>query len=84
MVRQFMSLRVLELLPQNSNWSAATVEYVVIGGGGGGGGNAGAGGGAGAYRTNTTPIGAHPVFNNNSSWCWWSWSSTKQWTPNWR
>ena len=45
----------------NSNWSAATVEYVVIGGGGGGGGNAGAGGGAGAYRTNTTPIGAHPV-----------------------
>ena len=45
----------------NSNWSAATVEYVVIGGGGAGGGNAGAGGGAGAYRTNTTPIGAHPV-----------------------
>ncbi|MDB4337110.1 hypothetical protein N9991_00010 [bacterium] len=45
-----------------SDWSAATVEYVVIGGGGGGGVNEhGGGGGAGAYRTGTTPIGAHPV-----------------------
>ena len=45
-----------------SDWSAATVEYVVIGGGGAGGGNVqGGGGGAGAYRTGTTPIGAHPV-----------------------
>jgi hypothetical protein len=44
------------------NWSAADVEYVVIGGGGGGGVNEhGGGGGAGAYRTGTTPIGAHPV-----------------------
>lgn len=48
-----------------SNWSAADVEYVVIGGGGGGGGNGGTngagGGGAGTYRTGSTPIGAHPV-----------------------
>ena len=52
-----------------SDWSAATVEYVVIGGGGAGGGvrpagyynDAGGGGGAGSYRTGTTPIGAHPV-----------------------
>ena len=49
-----------------SDWSAATVEYVVIGGGGGGGNSeattsGGGGGGAGAYRTGTTPIGAHPV-----------------------
>ena len=45
-----------------SDWSAADVEYVVIGGGGGGGVNEfGGGGGAGAYRTGTTPIGAHPV-----------------------
>ena len=44
------------------NWSAADVEYVVVGGGGGGGVNEfGGGGGAGAYRTGTTPIGAHPV-----------------------
>ena len=43
------------------NWSSATVEYVVIAGGGSGGSNAGAGGGAGAYRTGSTPIGAHPV-----------------------
>ena len=41
-----------------SDWSAATVEYVVVGGGGAG---VGGGGGAGAYRTGTTPIGAHPV-----------------------
>ena len=45
-----------------SDWSAADVEYVVAGGGGGGGVNEfGGGGGAGAYRTGTTPIGAHPV-----------------------
>jgi hypothetical protein len=52
-----------------SDWSAADVEYVVIGGGGSGGGvgtgphynDGGGGGGAGAYRTGTTPIGAHPV-----------------------
>ena len=48
-----------------SGWSAADVEYVVIGGGGGGGGNGGVngagGGGAGTYRTGSTPIGAHPV-----------------------
>ena len=51
------------------NWTAASVEYVVIGGAGGGGGtgnggsysDSGAGGGAGTYRTGTTPIGAHPV-----------------------
>ena len=44
------------------NWSSATVEYVVVGGGGGGGIDGfGGGGGAGAYRTGTTPIGAHPV-----------------------
>ena len=51
------------------NWSAVSVEYVVIGGGGGGGAtggggsysDSGGGGGAGAYRTGTTPIGAHPV-----------------------
>ena len=44
------------------NWSSATVEYVVVGGGGGGGMDGfGGGGGAGAYRTGTTPIGAHPV-----------------------
>ena len=45
------------------NWSAADVEYVVIGGGGSGGFQlylSGAGG-AGAYRTGSTPIGAHPV-----------------------
>jgi len=42
-----------------SDWSAATVEYVVIGGGGAG--SSFGGGGAGAYRTGTTPIGAHPV-----------------------
>jgi len=50
-----------------SNWNATDVEYVVVGGGGGGGTDAyyeprgGGGGGAGAYRTGTTPIGAHPV-----------------------
>ena len=48
-----------------SDWSAADVEYVVIGGGGAGGWGTGddghGGGGAGAYRTGTTPIGAHPV-----------------------
>ena len=50
-----------------SNWSAATVEYVVVGGGGAGGdggspgSDAHGGGGAGSYRTGTTPIGAHPV-----------------------
>ena len=44
------------------NWTSATVEYVVVAGGGAGGGNIqGGGGGAGAYRTGTTPIGAHPV-----------------------
>ncbi len=46
-----------------SDWSAASVEYVVIGGGGSGGMKnylSGAGG-AGSYRTGTTPIGAHPV-----------------------
>ena len=44
------------------NWSSTDVEYVVVGGGGAGGGNIqGGGGGAGAYRTGTTPIGAHPV-----------------------
>ena len=41
-----------------SDWSSANVEYVVVGGGGAG---SGGGGGAGAYRTGTTPIGAHPV-----------------------
>ena len=43
-----------------SDWpgSGATVEYVIVGGGGAG---VGGGGGAGAYRTGTTPIGAHPV-----------------------
>ena len=44
-----------------SDWSAATVEYVVIGGGGGGGQDDGGGGGAGAVKIGTTPIGAHPV-----------------------
>ena len=46
-----------------SDWSAADVEYVVIGGGGSGGLKQylSGGGGAGAYRTGTTPIGAHPV-----------------------
>ena len=44
----------------NPDWSAATVEYVVISGGGGGG-SQGGGGGAGAYKKGTTPIGAHPV-----------------------
>ena len=49
-----------------SNWSAGNIEYVVIGGGAGGGNSdpansGGGGGGAGAYRTGTTPIGAHPV-----------------------
>ena len=50
-----------------SNWSAATVEYVVVGGGGAGGdggspgSDAHGGGGAGSYRTGTTPIGAHTV-----------------------
>jgi hypothetical protein len=45
------------------NWTSATVEYVVIGGGGSGGLKQylSGGGGAGAYRTGTTPIGAHPV-----------------------
>ena len=45
------------------NWTSATVEYVVIGGGGSGGLKyyISGGGGAGAYRTGTTPIGAHPV-----------------------
>ena len=49
------------------NWSAADVEYVIVGGGGAGadggspGSDAHGGGGAGAYRTGTTPIGAHPV-----------------------
>jgi len=44
-------------------WNATDVEYVVVGGGGSGGLKLyfGAGGGAGAYRTGTTPIGAHPV-----------------------
>jgi hypothetical protein len=44
-------------------WTSATVEYVVVGGGGGGGAynDYDGGGGAGAYRTGTTPIGAHPV-----------------------
>jgi hypothetical protein len=46
-----------------SDWSAATVEYVVVGGGGAGGNYRyrGGGGGAGTYKTGTTPIGAHPV-----------------------
>ena len=44
-----------------SNWSAATVEYAVIGGGGGGGRDDGGGGGAGAVKIGSTPIGAHPV-----------------------
>ena len=44
-----------------SDWSAATVEYVVIGGGGSGAYDIGGGGGAGAWREGTTPIGAHPV-----------------------
>ena len=52
-----------------SEWTSTNVEYVVIGGGGSGGGlnagsshhDGGGGGGAGAYRTGTTPIGAHPV-----------------------
>jgi hypothetical protein len=44
-----------------SDWSAATVEYVVIGGGGGGGQDDGGGGGSGAVKIGTTPIGAHPV-----------------------
>jgi len=45
-------------------WTGETVEYVVIGGGGSGGSGGSdnpGGGGAGAYRTGTTPIGAHPV-----------------------
>ena len=54
-------VQALELLLPTPDWSAATGEYVVIGGGGGGGGSQGGGGGAGAYRTGTTPIGAHPV-----------------------
>jgi hypothetical protein len=41
------------------NWTSTTVEYVIVGGGGAG--SAFGGGGAGAYRTGTTPIGAHPV-----------------------
>ena len=46
----------------NANWSAATVEYVIVAGGGAGYNNdTGGGGGAGGYRTGTTPIGAHPV-----------------------
>ena len=48
-----------------SDWSAASVEYIIVAGGGGGGrgGNAegSGGGGAGGFRTGTTPIGAHPV-----------------------
>ena len=44
-----------------SNWTATNVEYVIVGGGGAGGNGDGGGGGAGAYRTGTTPIGAHPV-----------------------
>jgi len=49
-----------------SDWSPATVEYVVIGGGGSGGLKQyiSGGGGAGAYRTGTTPIGTHPVSVN--------------------
>ena len=48
------------------NWSAATVDYLVVGGGGAGGSGGtgqygGGGGGAGAVRIGTTPIGAHPV-----------------------
>ena len=54
-----------------SDWSAATVEYVVVGGGGAG---VGGGGGAGAYRTGTTPIGAHPIFNYSN---WWRWCRRK-------
>ena len=51
------------------NWSAATVDYLVVGGGGAGGSGGpgqygGAGGGAGAVRIGTTPIGAHPVSTN--------------------
>ena len=47
-----------------SDWSAADVEYLVVGGGGQGGtggGYGGGGGGAGGFKTGTTPIGAHPV-----------------------
>ena len=47
-----------------SDWSAADVEYLVVGGGGAGGtgsGYGGGGGGAGGFKTGTTPIGAHPV-----------------------
>ena len=44
-----------------SDWSATDIEYVIVGGGAAGGADAGGGGGAGAYRTGTTPIGAHPV-----------------------
>ena len=46
-----------------SNWEATDVEYVIVGGGGAGGEYQyrGGGGGAGAYKTGTTPIGAHPV-----------------------
>ena len=49
-----------------SNWSSATVDYLVVGGGGAGGSGGadqygGGGGGAGAVRIGTTPIGAHPV-----------------------
>ena len=44
-----------------ASWSAANIEYVIIGGGAGGGGSQGGGGGAGAYKTGTTPIGSHPV-----------------------
>ena len=47
----------------NANWTAADVEYVIVGGGGAGGEHRyrGGGGGAGGYRTGSIPIGAHPV-----------------------
>ena len=44
-----------------SDWEAADVDYIVIGGGGGAGYDGGGGGGAGAWREGSTPIGAHPV-----------------------
>ena len=46
-----------------ANWTAADVEYVVVGGGGAGGEHRyrGGGGGAGNYKTGSVPIGAHPV-----------------------
>ena len=49
-----------------SDWSPATVDYIVVGGGGAGGSGGsgqygGGGGGAGAVRIGTIPIGSHPV-----------------------